>query len=333
MHGPHGAEFARQAGYRTTHLDEARLVIARYFYANRIDLLAPDERFSASFDLSRMGDISLGDVRFTSDLRMRFGELGAYHVDLPLSGVLAWHQGRADLSLATTSRAAVFQPTGDATLDRWNNDCRLLAVKIERRALHEHLEHLLGTTISTPPRLSPTMDVTEGPGRTWAQTAIMIAGDMTNPRGLLTNPLLAGPLREALLTGLLLAADDPHRDALMNPASCPATQIKAAVDVIEAHPERPFTVSALAEVAAVSVRTLQHGFQRHLDMSPMGYLRQVRLARAHQDLSDFAPDQVTVAQIAHKWGFGHVSRFAAAYRRRYGVCPSTTLRAATPTRR
>jgi transcriptional regulator GlxA family with amidase domain len=130
-----------------------------------------------------------------------------------------------------------------------------------------------------------------------------------------------------------LAVDHRYRDALTSPASCPASQIKAAVDAIEAHPERPFTVSALAEVAAVSVRTLQHGFQRHLDMSPMTYLRQVRLARAHQDLSDCGPDQVTVTHIAHKWGFGHVSRFAAAYRRRYGVGPSTTLREATATRR
>ena len=328
MHGRHGAEFARQADYRTPHLDEARLVLADYFYANRIDLLAPAEHFSASFDLLRMGDISVGDVRFTSDLRMRFGELGAYHVDLPLSGVLAWHQGGADPSLATTSCAAVFQPIGNTTLDRWNNDCRLLAVKIERAALQGHLEQLLGATISTPPHLASTMDVTEGPGRTWAQMAIMIAGDMANPRGLFTSPLLAGRMQEALLTGFLLAVNHRHHDALMNPAPCSASQIKPAVDVIEAHPERPFTVAALAEVAAVSVRTLQHGFQRDLDMSPMSYLRQVRLARAHRDLSAFGPDQVTVTQIAHKWGFGHVSRFAAAYRARYGVGPSTTLRKA-----
>jgi AraC-like DNA-binding protein len=330
MHDRHGAEFARQADYRTPHLDEARLILADYFYANRIDLLVPAEHFSASFDLVRMGDISVGDVRFTSDLRMRFGELGAYHVDLPLSGVLAWHQGGADPSLATTSCAAVFQPIGNTTLDRWNNDCRLLAVKIERAALQGHLEQLLGATISTPPHLAPTMDVTEGPGRTWAQMAIMIAGDMANPRGLFTNPLLAGRMQEALLTGLLLAVNHRHHDALMNPAPCSASQIKPVVDVIEAHPERPFTVAALAEVAAVSVRTLQHGFQRHLEMSPMSYLRQVRLARAHQDLSAFGPDQVTVTQIAHKWGFGHISRFAAAYRTRYGIGPSTTLRKATP---
>jgi hypothetical protein len=32
------------------------------------------------------------------------------------------------------------------------------------------------------------------------------------------------------------------------------------------------------------VRTLQEGFQRHLGMSPMAYLRVVRLRSAHRDL-------------------------------------------------
>ena len=36
-------------------------------------------------------------------------------------------------------------------------------------------------------------------------------------------------------------------------------------------------------------------------MSPMSYLRQVRLARAHQDLSAFGPDQVTVEVHPGQW--------------------------------
>ena len=63
--------------------------------------------------------------------------------------------------------------------------------------------------------------------------ARMIAGEMANPRGLFTSPLLAGRMQEALLTGLLLAVNHRHHDALMNPAPCSASQIKPAVDIIE----------------------------------------------------------------------------------------------------
>jgi AraC-like DNA-binding protein len=34
----------------------------------------------------------------------------------------------------------------------------------------------------------------------------------------------------------------------------------------------------------------------------------------------------SAAAVAHRWGFGHVSRFAQAYRRTYGRAPGDTLR-------
>ena len=36
----------------------------------------------------------------------------------------------------------------------------------------------------------------------------------------------------------------------------------------------------------------------------------------------------TVAAIAHRWGFAHLGRFAAAHKKMYGVTPLQTLRAA-----
>ncbi|MDV6247997.1 helix-turn-helix transcriptional regulator [Rhodococcus opacus] len=67
--------------------------------------------------------------------------------------------------------------------------------------------------------------------------------------------------------------------------------------------------------------------RRSLGITPMAYLRQVRLARAHEDLATTDPAQGrSVRDIAYKWGFNHVPRFAAAYRERYGVLPSETLR-------
>ena len=79
-------------------------------------------------------------------------------------------------------------------------------------------------------------------------------------------------------------------------------------------------MSDLARTAGTSVRSLQAAFADHLGMSPTGYLRRVRLARAHQELHAAEPgDGRSVADIAYQWGFGHVPRFAAAYRERYGV--------------
>jgi transcriptional regulator GlxA family with amidase domain len=84
-------------------------------------------------------------------------------------------------------------------------------------------------------------------------------------------------------------------------------------------------VSSLAARTHVSVRSLQLGFRSHLDASPMEYLRQVRLRKAHHTLRESDPSEVTVASVAYRWGFTNLGRFAAAHAERYGETPSVTL--------
>jgi transcriptional regulator GlxA family with amidase domain len=93
-----------------------------------------------------------------------------------------------------------------------------------------------------------------------------------------------------------------------------------------ADPVRITTVGDLARRAGTSVRTLQATFRNSVGMTPMDYLRRLRLSRARADLLAADPRFDTVARIAHRWGFTHLGRFAAAYRSRYGVRPSVDLR-------
>ncbi|MEV4130686.1 helix-turn-helix domain-containing protein [Dactylosporangium sp. NPDC049742] len=77
----------------------------------------------------------------------------------------------------------------------------------------------------------------------------------------------------------------------------------------------------------MSAHALQYAFARHHQMSPMQYLRRVRLARAHQDLLDVDPTTgATVTAIAARWGFANHSRFTASHHATCGEPPSTTLR-------
>ncbi|GGZ15609.1 AraC family transcriptional regulator [Streptomyces poonensis] len=320
------ARSARPVLFRTMELEEVRSTIEQNFYSLTVDRLQPATEINGSIAVTSLGGVTVGAFSFGADLLMRFGELPAYHVDVPLSGTLDWHQGRHDPLRATADRAAVFQPSRDTTLDRWSGDCRLLAVKIERVTLEAQLEQLLDVPVRTPLELAPTMDISRGPGLTWLRLATLLAGDAHTPGGLAQQELVAGRLHDALVTGLLLAADHPYRETLARPVPpCRPAPVKRAVDAMEAHPERPYTASSLAAVSGVSVRRLQEGFRQHLGMSPMSYLRRVRLIRAHEELRWSEPGRVTVSDVAYRWGFTHRSRFAAAYRRRYGVPPSTTL--------
>ncbi|OKI00436.1 transcriptional regulator [Streptomyces sp. CB02923] len=317
---------------RTADLDEARWAIGETFYASHIDRLSREDDVGASFDVVRLGAVTVGEVGFGSEVRLRFGELGAYHVDVPLSGSIQWRQGAREAETTTPDRAGVFQPDGVTTIDRWSGGCRLLAVKIRTADLEQHLEQLLGRPVRTPVRFAPGLDVTRGAGLSWARLVRTAVRDVQDAGGLMHQPLVSAPLQEALLSGLLLAAEHPHREELAQPSAPAAPSyrpapVKRAVDAIQGRPEHPFDTAELAAVARVSVRWLQEGFRRHVGMSPMAYLRDVRLSRVRDELRRAGPGELSVGEAAYRWGFVHLGRFARSYRERFGETPSQTLHA------
>lgn len=101
--------------------------------------------------------------------------------------------------------------------------------------------------------------------------------------------------------------------------------LRRAIALIESDPAAPITVTEIAAASFASVRAVQLAFRRYLDTTPMAYLRRVRLAGAHEDLLAGDPEEVTVTQIASRWGVIDRSRFAAAYRTAYGCTPAETL--------
>ncbi|QNE36954.1 helix-turn-helix transcriptional regulator [Leifsonia shinshuensis] len=158
-----------------------------------------------------------------------------------------------------------------------------------------------------------------------------VAGHALGPgaeRGVFDDPLLRDTLFRMAAAALL--SDFPNSTLDLPPAhdggvAVPAT-IRRAIAYMEEHIAEPIGLLDVAEASRLSPRGLQDAFHRIVGVSPMQYLRSLRLSAAHADL--LAADivhQDTVTAIAHRWGFSHVPRFAAAYRTQYGEYPRDTL--------
>ncbi|MFI5833378.1 helix-turn-helix transcriptional regulator [Micromonospora sp. NPDC051300] len=114
---------------------------------------------------------------------------------------------------------------------------------------------------------------------------------------------------------------------LPQPSRVAPAVVRRARAYLDEHAAEPVTVAQVAAACGVGARALQAAFQRHVGQSPLTYLRQVRLARAHRDLTAADPAEgATVAATARRWGWANPGRFAAAYREEYGRQPSETLR-------
>lgn len=85
------------------------------------------------------------------------------------------------------------------------------------------------------------------------------------------------------------------------------------------------TIVDICLALGVSERTLQYAFRDYVGMSPVAYLRVCRLNRVRAELASADTASTTVTQVAMRFGFLHLGRFAGDYRRLFGVAPSETL--------
>jgi len=104
-----------------------------------------------------------------------------------------------------------------------------------------------------------------------------------------------------------------------------AATVRRAVAFVDQRLDEPLTVHDIAAAAGVSVRTLQAAFRAVRDETPQQYLQRSRLDVVRSALRQADPATSTVADIAHRWGFTSMGRFAAMYRAEFGENPRDTL--------
>lgn len=122
------------------------------------------------------------------------------------------------------------------------------------------------------------------------------------------------------IVGMMFRPDLLGSGAAPGTLSAPSHSLRRVCDFIVANLHRPLTLTDLEEVAGLSARALQLQFLKHFGCSPMAWLRNQRLEVAHQRLLHDAYGSVT--QIALDVGFASASRFASAYKSRFGELPS-----------
>ena len=309
----------------STDLDHTRSLLNRFYYPVAVGAPNGPAGFAFELHVIRLGPLTVGELSFRTPVTVTATEMNGYHVTLPVVGSVLTRQAGYEV-IAGPDKAAVFRP-GHPVYSLHAARSSELDIKIDRCALDAELEGLLGRPIDGPIDLAPTLSPGFGPGQSWSRLVLLVRDELDHPQSLIQHPLIAEQIRHSVLCGLLLCLPHRFHGELTAPARPgPPRAIRRALDAIHDEPERAFSVTDLAAEAGMSVRSLQEGFRRHVGCAPMAYVQQVRLGCAHDALRGGDPHRVTVASVAHRWGFAHLGRFASTYRKRFGVAPSETLR-------
>ena len=135
---------------------------------------------------------------------------------------------------------------------------------------------------------------------------------------------------------IALLLEDDSLDALLGSTGLDSTRTKetpcrryqalrCAVHHIREHFDEPVTLRRLCQVTGVSDRALESAFKETFDMTPKAYITLTRLHGVRRALCTAGPDDLSVTEVAMRWGFIHLGRFAQYYREQFGESPSESL--------
>jgi transcriptional regulator GlxA family with amidase domain len=228
--------------------------------------------------------------------------------------------------------ASIYVP-GQVPDTTWSEGAAQIVFKVPPTLVEVELEKMLGHSLSGPVGFAPAMDLTRPTGQGLRRLVELVAREFGTETGLLQQPVTRRHIEQLLVDGLLAGQRHDFSDELQRRSHrAAASAVTQAVNLIEEDPAAPWSALSLARRVHVSVRSLQEGFRRDYGTTPMSHVRNVRLRCVREELLEGTAGSLTVQEVAAKWGFLHMGRFAAHYRRAYAELPSTTLRRTSETR-
>lgn len=285
---------------------------------------ATNEGIHFKCEFATAGALTIGLGRYEGKIAIeREGASDRYAIFVPRYGYATFKA--SDREVLTSPTQGVIVDCNQNSGITLSGPREHLVVVVDQASLCARLSDMLHDPVSGDLNFAPEIDLTAGPGMAIAQTAAALHSGLIGSGILRGAPLAQASLVDALME--LVIELLPHRlsKELCRVASPMPRHVRRAIDFMKANLHESMTLHDIALAANVGTRTLQEGFKRFKMTTPMAYLQYLRLDAVHRDLTQAQPGR-TVSDIAVTWGFTHLSRFAAEYRRRFGESPSETLR-------
>ncbi|MFZ5511908.1 MAG: AraC family transcriptional regulator [Pseudomonadota bacterium] len=307
-------------------LEETRARVAAVFKPHELRVRGARQSLDARMDHLPVGSISINRLGYGADVSIEPDRLEHFVlVQWPLRGTADIECGRQRIR-STPALASVLTPTQPLRM-RWSGECDQLIVRIERAALERACSNHLGHELRRPIEFDLGMDLAPGHSCKWRHLMAFLAADPDFLRSAAESPLVRAQIEQLVMCTLLTEQPHNYREELLRPVPAPAPYfVRRAEEYMLHNADKPVTMQDLAAHAGTSTRSLFAGFRAYRGTSPMAYLRDIRLQRVREDLLRAAQSRESVTEIALRWGFSQLGRFAARYKEKFGETPSQTLR-------
>ena len=210
---------------------------------------------------------------------------------------------------------------------RWHGSTQQLMVRLSRSRLERIVASETGIGIGDPLNFGVMQVLDLARVSTLWNYIVTICRDLNDPHPCFDGHL--GRLAERTLSLLLLnAVPNNYKWAFAEEqlSSAAPYYVRRVENYIREHASEQITTDDLVLVGGVSARSIYHGFSRFRSITPMGYLKAVRLDLARDVLiKGRRAGANSVTQAATAAGYTNLSKFSRDYKARFRESPSQTL--------
>lgn len=295
--------------FESSDIEETRARISAVMQPHDLQPIGSTRHLNAQMNFVDLAGLGLGSIKF-GHMRVKASHVEDYHLIIFCRrGTAVLHTRGEDIVLDQNHGACL--PPGSPLNAEFSDDCEQFVLRIGSGLF------LRNTGLSNP-NLQSVIDLRRPELQSWARILWSVTGrpDLARENSKITLDY------QRLLLGLLVqgAGQSEHHAS----SAAPFT-VKRAEAFIRENASQSICLADIADAADVPARTLLSSFRRFRQTSPMSYLRDVRLDRVRDRLTDpTCTDSVT--KVAFEEGFGHLGRFSREYADRFGEKPSDTLR-------
>ena len=309
----------------TNQIEAAECAISRTLSDVQILKVSKNEPFQLNMNGRKFGNTSVVFNRFNSGAEIKTGR------PLDSALIIMGNEKPSTFKLDSTSvtvsqnRAVCVMPGDNMVIERTDGS-EIVVLKVYLSNLMDHLEVLTHRHQRGQLYFDRNINLTEPDGAMLARAVKYVCSELNHNSAYSHKQSLQTNL-ESLVQSAILCLPNRHRHLLFEDRQYQVDPllVRKAEEYMRAHSEDNISIVDLLKVSACSRNVMFAAFRNLRGYTPMEFLKEQRLLRAHKKLSN-APPKGSVSYVATACGFNDLSRFARFYKNRFGEYPSETLK-------
>jgi AraC-like DNA-binding protein len=277
--------------------------------------------FRATMNWVWLKHIDLGLMKFNASYGYRVAP-NMVRQQFPVSGSAMTTIAGRPFAIDHDSTCVI--PTGADTRHDFSPEYAELRLRIREDALESKLGAMIGMSVGGKLRFRAPSNFRNPDLMRLRRLIEHLVVELDDKEDEIPDPAVA-QYEQSLIACFLFANRHNFSHLLERRQPQPAvSQVRRAEEFIEANSSLPIAIEALAAVTGVGALGLSVAFKKARGMSPLAFLKCMRLKHARRMLQA-ADAATTVAAVAVRFGFSNSGRFAGDYRQAFGELPSQTL--------